>query len=98
MSFPTPRGLIWRTMPSQIAHDGDEELIAALRRGEAHAFATLVDRHSPAMIRVARCVRAASPSRGGRVITTTRRSAQTVAFTRKRKRRCDLAGARHKIS
>jgi RNA polymerase sigma-70 factor, ECF subfamily len=31
----------------------DEALIAALRRGDADGFATLVDRHSPAMIRVA---------------------------------------------
>jgi RNA polymerase sigma-70 factor, ECF subfamily len=33
--------------------DDDEGLVAALRRGEAEAFATLVDRHSRAMIRVA---------------------------------------------
>jgi RNA polymerase sigma-70 factor (ECF subfamily) len=33
-------------------HD-DDRLIAALRRGDANAFATLVDRHSGAMIRVA---------------------------------------------
>jgi RNA polymerase sigma-70 factor (ECF subfamily) len=31
----------------------ERELIAALGRGDADAFATLVDRHSPAMIRVA---------------------------------------------
>ena len=31
----------------------DERLVAALRRGDAEAFATLVDRHSSAMIRVA---------------------------------------------
>jgi RNA polymerase sigma-70 factor, ECF subfamily len=31
----------------------DEALIAALRRGDADAFATLIDRHSRAMIRVA---------------------------------------------
>src|ERR671911_1326917 len=31
----------------------DERLIAALSRGDADAFATLIDRHSPAMIRVA---------------------------------------------
>jgi RNA polymerase sigma-70 factor, ECF subfamily len=31
----------------------DEEIVAALRRGEAETFATLVDRHSSAMIRVA---------------------------------------------
>jgi RNA polymerase sigma-70 factor, ECF subfamily len=30
-----------------------DELLAALRRGDADAFARLVDRHSPAMIRVA---------------------------------------------
>src|SRR5919106_582481 len=34
--------------------DHDEGLVAALRRGDADAFATLVDRHSSAMIRVAR--------------------------------------------
>jgi RNA polymerase sigma-70 factor (ECF subfamily) len=32
---------------------GDVRLAAALRRGDADAFATLVDRHSPAMLRVA---------------------------------------------
>jgi RNA polymerase sigma-70 factor (ECF subfamily) len=31
----------------------DDDLLAALRRGDADAFASLVDRHSPAMIRVA---------------------------------------------
>ena len=31
----------------------DAQIVAALRRGDAQAFATLVDRHSPAMIRVA---------------------------------------------
>jgi RNA polymerase sigma-70 factor, ECF subfamily len=36
-----------------IAHDGDERLVAALSRGDADAFAALVDRHSAAMIRVA---------------------------------------------
>ena len=40
-------------MPRPIAHDNDEGLIAALCRGDAAAFARLVDRHSPAMIRVA---------------------------------------------
>jgi RNA polymerase sigma-70 factor (ECF subfamily) len=40
-------------MPKAIAHDADERLVAALCRGDADAFATLVDRHSPAMIRVA---------------------------------------------
>ena len=40
-------------MPSPIAHDGDEGLVARLCRGDADAFATLVDRHSPTMIRVA---------------------------------------------
>lgn len=39
-------------MPSPLAHD-DEALVAALCRGDADAFATLIDRHSPAMIRVA---------------------------------------------
>jgi RNA polymerase sigma-70 factor, ECF subfamily len=40
-------------MPRSIAHGEDEALVAALCRGNADAFATLVDRHSPAMIRVA---------------------------------------------
>jgi RNA polymerase sigma-70 factor, ECF subfamily len=31
----------------------DEQLVAALRRGDAQAFGALVDRHSPAMLRVA---------------------------------------------
>ena len=31
----------------------DAQIVAALRRGDAQAFATLVDRHSPAMIRIA---------------------------------------------
>ena len=35
------------------AQEQDAALVAALRRGDADAFATLVDRHSPAMIRVA---------------------------------------------
>jgi RNA polymerase sigma-70 factor (ECF subfamily) len=39
-------------MPRPIAQD-DDTLIAALRRGDADAFAVLVDRHSPAMIGVA---------------------------------------------
>jgi RNA polymerase sigma-70 factor (ECF subfamily) len=34
-------------------HQDDEALLGALRRGDADAFATLVDRHSSAMIRVA---------------------------------------------
>ena len=33
-------------------HD-DEQLVAAIRQGDAQAFATLVERHSPAMIRIA---------------------------------------------
>jgi RNA polymerase sigma-70 factor, ECF subfamily len=33
--------------------DDDEALVAALRRGDAGAFATVVDRHTSAMIRVA---------------------------------------------
>jgi RNA polymerase sigma-70 factor, ECF subfamily len=37
---------------SRIAED-DEALVAALRAGDEPAFAALVDRHSPAMIRVA---------------------------------------------
>jgi RNA polymerase sigma-70 factor, ECF subfamily len=40
-------------MPRSITHGQDEGLVAALCRGDADAFATLVDRHSPAMIRVA---------------------------------------------
>lgn len=36
-----------------VANRDEEELIAAIRRGDEGAFATLVDRHSPAMIRVA---------------------------------------------
>jgi RNA polymerase sigma-70 factor (ECF subfamily) len=40
-------------MPRPIAHEEEEGLVAALCRGDADAFATLVDRHSPAMIRVA---------------------------------------------
>src|SRR5215207_7656353 len=34
-------------------HDDDDRLIAALCRGDADAFAALIDRHSRAMIRVA---------------------------------------------
>jgi hypothetical protein len=37
-----------------VTRDDDAQLIAALRAGDAAAFATLVDRHSAAMIRVAR--------------------------------------------
>jgi RNA polymerase sigma-70 factor (ECF subfamily) len=40
-------------MPERTLHDEDERLVAALRRGEADAFARLVDRHSSAMVRVA---------------------------------------------
>ena len=40
-------------MPRPIAHVEDQALVAALCRGDADAFATLVDRHSSAMIRVA---------------------------------------------
>jgi RNA polymerase sigma-70 factor, ECF subfamily len=40
-------------MRRPIAQGADEELAASLRRGDVDAFATLVDRHSPAMIRVA---------------------------------------------
>jgi RNA polymerase sigma-70 factor (ECF subfamily) len=40
-------------MPASSVHRDDEGLVAALRRGDADAFATLVDRHSAAMIRVA---------------------------------------------
>src|SRR5919107_83717 len=41
------------SVPRPVASDDENALVAALRRGEAEAFATLVDRHSPAMIRVA---------------------------------------------
>jgi RNA polymerase sigma-70 factor, ECF subfamily len=40
-------------MPRALAQEDDEGFTAALRNGDAGAFATLVDRHSPAMIRVA---------------------------------------------
>ena len=40
-------------MPKTSPQEQDEALVAALRRGDADGFATLVDRHSPAMIRVA---------------------------------------------
>jgi RNA polymerase sigma-70 factor, ECF subfamily len=40
-------------MPRAVATADEEELVTALCRGDADAFATLVDRHSPAMIRVA---------------------------------------------
>ena len=40
-------------MPKTSPEEQDTGLVAALRRGDADAFATLVDRHSPAMIRVA---------------------------------------------
>jgi RNA polymerase sigma-70 factor, ECF subfamily len=40
-------------MPRPITQGQDAQLVAALCRGDADAFATLVDRHSPAMIRVA---------------------------------------------
>ena len=40
-------------MPKTSPQEQDEALVAALRRGDADAFASLVDRHSPAMIRVA---------------------------------------------
>ena len=51
LSFGTLDGLI-NYMAGPPA-DVDEALVAALRRGDAGAFATLVDRHSGAMIRVA---------------------------------------------
>jgi RNA polymerase sigma-70 factor (ECF subfamily) len=38
---------------TRLARQDDERLIAALRRGDADAFATLVDRHSTAMVGVA---------------------------------------------
>jgi RNA polymerase sigma-70 factor, ECF subfamily len=40
-------------MPGSTAHHEDDALVAALCRGDADAFATVVDRHSSAMIRVA---------------------------------------------
>jgi RNA polymerase sigma-70 factor, ECF subfamily len=40
-------------MPKSMARSEDEQLVAALRRGDADAFAMLVDRHCTAMIRVA---------------------------------------------
>jgi len=36
-----------------VTHEEDGALVAALRRGDADVFAAVVDRHSPAMIRVA---------------------------------------------
>jgi RNA polymerase sigma-70 factor, ECF subfamily len=40
-------------MPKTSPQEQDEALVAALRRGDADAFAELVDRHSRAMLRVA---------------------------------------------
>ena len=40
-------------MPKTSPQEQDAALVAALRRGDADAFAALVDRHSSAMIRVA---------------------------------------------
>ena len=40
-------------MPRPIANESEERLVAALCRGEPEAFASLVDGHSAAMIRVA---------------------------------------------
>jgi len=37
----------------RLSKSGDEDVVTALRRGDADAFAALVDRHSRAMIRVA---------------------------------------------
>ena len=42
-----------RAMLRPTAFDDDDGLIAALRAGDTDGFATLVDRHSPAMVRVA---------------------------------------------
>jgi RNA polymerase sigma-70 factor, ECF subfamily len=40
-------------MPRPIAEDRDEGLVAALRGGDERAFAAVVDRHTPALLRVA---------------------------------------------
>ena len=53
MSLAARGGLMEQTMPNPSPQEQDEALVAALRRGDADGFATLVDRHSPAMIRVA---------------------------------------------
>ena len=40
-------------MPRPIAEQDDQRLVAALRAGDEQTFAALVDRHSPALLRVA---------------------------------------------
>jgi RNA polymerase sigma-70 factor, ECF subfamily len=40
-------------MPRPIAEQDDQRLVAALRAGDEQAFTALVDRHSPALLRVA---------------------------------------------
>lgn len=40
-------------MPDAATSHEDDQLVAALRRGEESAFAELIDRHSPALLRVA---------------------------------------------
>jgi RNA polymerase sigma-70 factor, ECF subfamily len=40
-------------MPNPASSHDDEQLVAALRRGDESAFAELIDRHSPALLRVA---------------------------------------------
>ena len=46
-------GLPARALKRPTVRDDDEGRLAALRRGDASAFARLVDLHSPAMVRVA---------------------------------------------
>jgi RNA polymerase sigma-70 factor (ECF subfamily) len=53
LSDDRPRRADERATGSAAAGAPDDRLVAALRRGDADAFARLVDRHSPAMIRVA---------------------------------------------
>jgi RNA polymerase sigma-70 factor, ECF subfamily len=48
-----PRGGLIGGVQSPNERDDDRRLVEALRRGDGEAFAALVDRHTPAMIRVA---------------------------------------------
>jgi RNA polymerase sigma-70 factor, ECF subfamily len=50
MKLEAARG---RPHPTGPLVQDDDALVTALRRGDADAFATLLDRHSPAMVRVA---------------------------------------------